>query len=116
MKEQGNTDQAQMDGPMLFARILDGKGGGRTISWGEVQKWQPASTDETLWLHLCRNVEGVYEWLQEDVGISEPTAELLTSDQTRPRAFAEGQSLVATLRGINFNPGAEPEDMVSMAK
>jgi zinc transporter len=52
--------------------------------------------------------------LIEGLGIPEPTAELLTSDATRPRAFREGEALVATLRGINFNPGAEPEDMVSM--
>jgi len=39
---------------------------------------------------------------------------LLTSNETRPRAFREGHTLAATLRGINFNPGAEPEDMVSM--
>lgn len=38
----------------------------------------------------------------------------MTSDETRPRAFREGEALVATLRGINFNPGAEPEDMISM--
>ena len=30
------------------------------------------------------------------------------------RAFREGHTLVATLRGINFNPGAQPEDMVSL--
>ena len=65
-------------------------------------------------MHLCRNTPGVYEWLQGHVGIPEPTAELLTSDETRPRAFREGNALVATLRGINFNPGAEPEDMISM--
>jgi zinc transporter len=63
---------------------------------------------------MCRTVEGVRAWLIEGLGIPEPTAELLTSDATRPRAFREGEALVATLRGINFNPGAEPEDMVSM--
>ncbi len=46
--------------------------------------------------------------------IPESTAELLTGDATRPRAFRDNETLTATLRGINFNPGAEPEDMVSM--
>ncbi|WP_128891095.1 zinc transporter ZntB [Erythrobacter sp. HKB08] len=100
--------------PLLFARVLDGAGGGRPIDWAGVQDWQPANTDEVLWLHLCRDREGVYDWLQEVMAIPEPTAELLTSNETRPRAFREGNTLVATLRGINFNPGAEPEDMVSM--
>ena len=102
------------DNPLLFGRVLDGNGGGREIGWDEAQGWRPAAPDEMLWLHLCRTCPGVYDWLQAELGIPEPTAELLTSDATRPRAFREGDALVATLRGINFNPGAEPEDMVSM--
>ncbi len=101
------------DNPLLFARVLDGLGAGREIGWDEARTWQPARQGEVMWIHLCRNRPGVQEWLLE-LGIPEPTRELLTSDKTRPRAFREGNTLVATLRGINFNPGAEPEDMVSM--
>ena len=108
------TDAADTDTPLLFGRVLDGQGGGRAIDWDEVQGWQPSVSGEVLWVHLCRNREGVQDWLKEQLGIPEPTAELLTSDQTRPRAFREGGTLVGTLRGINFNPGAEPEDMISM--
>ena len=112
MSEQ--TDDAQTETPLLFGRVLDGAGGAREIGWEEAQGWQPAAPGEVMWLHICRSRAGVYEWLQDKLGIPEPTAELLTSDQTRPRAFAEGETLVGTLRGINFNPGAEPEDMISM--
>ena len=108
------TDDAENATPLLFGRILDGQGGARDIGWEDAQRWQPAGPDEVLWLHICRSKPGVYEWLQAELHIPEPTAELLTSDQTRPRAFAEGETLVGTLRGINFNPGAEPEDMISM--
>ncbi|MCR2832701.1 zinc transporter ZntB [Parerythrobacter lacustris] len=108
------TDDNDGQTPLLFSRVLDGNGGGRPIDWEELQAWQPQTDDEVLWMHMRRNGPGVYEWLQSALGIPEPTAELLTSDSTRPRAFREGQTLVATLRGINFNPGAEPEDMVSM--
>jgi len=107
-------DVDQEDGPMLFGRVLDGKGGGRPISWEDAQVWEPAQPDEVLWVHLCRTRTGVKEWLESGLHMPEPTAELLVSDATRPRAFREGDTLVATLRGINFNPGAEPEDMVSM--
>ncbi len=109
-----DSDGTIGDTPLLFARILDGKGGGRPIGWDEIQHWRPGTDGAVLWMHLCRTVPGVYDWLQQRLGIPEPTAELLTSDATRPRAFREGKALVATLRGINFNPGAEPEDMVSM--
>ena len=114
VRPMSNPTETEPGTPLLFARVLDGKGGGRPIDWAEIQQWTPSSEDEVLWMHLCRNAPGVYEWLQDHVGISEPTAELLTSDQTRPRAFREDNTLVATLRGINFNPGAQPEDMISM--
>ena len=100
--------------PLLFGRVLDGKGGGRPIAWSEAQVWQPGAPGEVLWLHICRNRPGVQEWLEGTLKIPEPTAELLVGDQNRPRAFREGHALVGILRGINFNPGAEPEDMISM--
>ena len=108
-----STPAEILDGPMLFGRVLDGKGSGQPISWAKAQGWTPAAPGDVLWLHVCRNQPGVQEWL-ESVGIPEPTVELLISDETRPRAFREGNALVATLRGINFNPGAEPEDMVAL--
>ncbi|RIV85119.1 zinc transporter ZntB [Aurantiacibacter zhengii] len=101
------------DHPLLFARVLDGVGAGRPLEWEEARHWTPSRPGEVLWVHLCRNRPGVMEWL-EALDIPEPTRELLVSDRTRPRAFREGNTLVATLRGINFNPGAEPEDMLSM--
>lgn len=116
MTEEMLSDEDHPELPLLFGRVLDGKGGARAIGWAEAQDWTPGreGEGEVLWLHLLRNHPGVEEWLQEHLAIPEPTAELLTSDATRPRAFREGRSLVATLRGINFNPGAAPEDMLSL--
>ena len=114
MDEALASDEAELDGPMLFGRVLDGKGGGRPIAWTDARHWTQQNPQEVLWLHICRNRPGVADWLEHEIGLPEPTAELLTSDATRPRAFREANTLVATLRGINFNPGAEPEDMVSM--
>jgi zinc transporter len=108
------TDDVMTDEALLFGRVLDGHGGAREIGWEEAHRWHPSAPGEVLWLHLCRNRPGVQAWLESALEIPEPTAELLTSDQTRPRAFREGNTLVGTLRGINFNPGAEPEDMISM--
>lgn len=110
----GDMDQDETpDGPVLFGRVLDGRGGARPIGWAEGREWRPAAPGEVLWLHLCRNDPALPGWL-DSLGVPEPTAELLVGAATRPRAFREGNALVATLRGINFNPGAEPEDMVAM--
>ncbi len=102
------------DCPLLIGRVLDGEGGARRIEWDEAQDWSPQHEGEVLWLHLLRTCPGVDEWLHEAYDVPEPTRELLRSDQTRPRAFRENGALVATLRDLNFNPGAEPEDMISM--
>lgn len=102
------------DPPLLFGRVLDGAGGARAIGWKEAQRWTPGTADEVLWLHLDRAFAGLKDWLRAKLDLPEPTAELLVSDQTRPRAFREGDCLVATLRDLNFNPGAEPEDMIAM--
>ncbi|MDD3799542.1 MAG: CorA family divalent cation transporter, partial [Novosphingobium sp.] len=114
MDDTTGHDEITDDGLLLFGRVLDGKGGARPIGWEEACDWQPQAPGEVLWVHLRRFQPGVAEWLEHDLSVPEPTAELLTSDDTRPRAFREGNTLVATLRGINFNPSAEPEDMVSM--
>lgn len=108
------TDDISAGGPLLFGRVLDGQGGGHPITWEQAQGWEPALPGEVLWLHLDRRAENMADWLQREFGIPESTAGLLTGDATRPRAFRDGQTLAATLRGINFNPGAMPEDMVSM--
>ena len=107
-------DTYEGGGPLLFGRVLDGKGGGREIKWDEAKHWVPASSSEVLWLHLHCGIEGLQDWLQAHFGMTEPTAELMVSNDSRPRSFREGETLVATLRGINLNPGAQPEDMVSM--
>lgn len=112
-EQQPRPDECEFETPMLFGRVLDGRGAGRPVTWEEARSWQPDGDGEVLWVHLCRNRPGVEEWLAE-LAIPEPTRELLVSDKTRPRAFREAETLVATLRGINFNPEAEPEDMLSM--
>ena len=106
--------KAADDGPLIFARVLDGESGVRAIDWAGAQRWSPAAPEETLWLHIDRSRDGVIEFLRDRLGIPEATVEVLTTEENRPRAFSEDGALVTVLRGINFNPGAEPEDMVAM--
>ena len=112
--EQIETDATGGMVPLIFGRLLDGNGGSKPIGRTEVDNWKPSTPGEIMWLHLRRHAREVKPWLIEDLGISETTAELLVSDSTRPRALREGNALVATLRGINFNPDARPEDMISL--
>lgn len=110
----GSIDASDTQDPLLFGRVVDGAGGARPIEWDEAQNWTPEGSEEVLWLHLDRARPGLKAWLRGQKGMTEPTAELLVSDMSRPRAFREGDALVATLRDLNFNPGATPEDMIAM--
>lgn len=114
-QEITDYDIEEGHGPLLFGRVLDGDGGGQALRWRDIQHWKPEVSKEVVWVHLNRDTEGLQDWLQAATDMPEPTAELLVSDDSRPRSFREGKGiLVAILRGINFNPNADPEDMVSM--
>ncbi len=109
-----STDEVDLDGPMLFGRVLDGNGGGKPIAWAEAQTWTQSAPGEVLWVHLDRTVPEAAEWLENGLRLPNRTVDVLVSNETRPRAFSEDDTLVAILRGINFNPGAQPEDMIAM--
>ncbi len=114
MKERDTPLSDDAASGLLFARVLDGKGGARQIDWDAAHQWSAEGTGETLWLHLDRTVDHVERWLSEGLELPEPTVETLVSNDTAPRAFREDDTLVTIVRGVNLNPGAEPEDMVAM--
>ena len=99
---------------LLFGRILDGQGGGRDITFDDARNWSPQKPGEVLWVHLDRTIPAVHDWLMSDIQMPEATADLMISNETHPRAFHEGDALIAVLRGVNFNPGAKPEDMIAL--
>jgi zinc transporter len=65
------------------------------------------------WVHLRRDNEAARSWL-ETSGLDSFVIEALTADETRPRCTVHGDGVVLNLRGVNLNPGAEPEDMISV--
>lgn len=69
-----------------------------------------------LWVHLDRRSPRVQTWLREHSGIDDIDVDALLSDETRPRAYRPRHEagLLVILRGVNNQPGADPEDMVSI--
>ena len=99
------------DNGLVFSYILKG-GSGQHLSWEQVKKWTPAQG--ILWLHLDFKNEHVKKWLFEESGIDAVSCEALLAEETRPRIVPSSNSLLLILRGVNCNPGADPEDMVSI--
>ena len=102
---------SEQDG-LIGAYILDGKGGGRELDWPTLE--QGVAADDRLWVHLDRNGEKSEDWLRMKSGLGQLQADALLADETRPRVAFMHEGILMTLRGVNLNPGADPEDMVSL--
>ncbi|MBV1789766.1 zinc transporter ZntB [Marinobacterium sp. D7] len=96
----------------LHALLLDGTGGARDLSGAEIQAWTPEQG--ILWLHLDYTDPSAQHWLLHDSELPELITEALLTENTRPRATQIGDGLLIALRGVNLNPGADPDDMVSV--
>ena len=97
---------------LIFGYILDGDGGGTAIDWQGVSNWQ--SEKGPLWIHLDYSNEKVKQWLQTDSKLGALSCEILMEEDTRPRFINTKEGFLLILRGVNCNPGSDPEDMVAL--
>lgn len=100
-------------GGLIKAYILDGSGSGRKIDWPEGEQLT-AGDGELLWLHLDYSHPFVRHWLKSRKGLDYLVVENLLSEDSRPRSTPFHAGLLLGLRGVNLNPGADPEDMVAI--
>lgn len=66
-----------------------------------------------VWRHADMALPGAGEEL-EALGLDPLVMQALLAAETRPRCTVHGDGVLMNLRGVNLNPGAEPEDMVSL--
>ena len=97
---------------LIVAYVLDGKGSGRTIDSTGIQRW--TKEQGVLWAHFDMRGADTPQWLTQHSGLEPLVAEALLAEETRPRSSTLGEGLLVVLRGVNLNPGANPEDMVSI--
>lgn len=100
------------DDALMHAICLDGVGGGRNLTWAEVQTWTPQQG--ALWLHLAYTSSQAQAWLNAQDGLPKIAIDALLMPETRPRAAGIKGSLLLTLRGIDHAPGAEADDMIEV--
>ena len=99
------------DDGLICAFLRPSDGEWREIGWNEVKSWQP--NDGLIWIHLDRSGDDARTYLQKESGLDTLVHENLLAEETRPRAIEISGNLLINLRGVNLNPGANPEDMVS---
>ncbi len=73
-----------------------------------------AAEGEVRWLHLDRTHPRVAAWLREESGIDPVMVDALLEPDPRPRFVRSGEAMLLVLRTANLNPGAEPEELVSV--
>ncbi len=97
---------------LLHSLLLDRNGGARPLEPADIEQWRPE--DGLLWLHLDVTEKLPIKWMRATLGLERVVVEALNADETRPRSLNIGDGLLAVLRGVNMNPGEDPEDMVSI--
>ncbi len=102
---------SETDG-LICAYRLDGRGGGQPLDWADVDA--SADSDDLLWIHLHFTHPRARRWLAERARIDPIVVDALLAEDSRPRSVEIENGLLTTFRGVNMNPGADPEDMVSI--
>jgi zinc transporter len=97
---------------LVYAYLLDGKGGGAAVDWNAIDDWNPSQG--LFWIHLDSKIDKTRVWLESKSGLSQITWESLLDPGTRPRNIVSDEGLLLILRGVNCNPGEDPEDMVAI--
>lgn len=97
---------------LISALVLDGAGGARGTDAAGVATW--SADDGPLWLHLEREHPQTESWLHGSSGLSDLVVDALLAADARPRCTPQPGGLLVVLRGANLNPGAEPDDMISL--
>ena len=107
-----DTVEEGQDDDLVHAYLLDGEGSAAALDWDGVRAW--TADQGALWVHLNRKGVEAKSWLEDESGIDPVVAGALLAQETRPHCEAVGDGALLILRGINFNPGADPSDMVSV--
>jgi zinc transporter len=95
-----------------IACLLDGKGRAQHLTANEVDRH--VTDEEILWVDLDLSNDRARDWLENQKDIDQVIVQNLLAGETRPRAVAMQNGLLVVLRGVNLNPGADPEDMVAI--
>lgn len=91
----------------VFGWALNGTGGADAV------ELPLPDTDSPIWLHYDYSRPDIIPSLLE-LGLPLHVVETIVRLDTRPRTAVLPEGVLVVLRGVNMNPGANPEDMVSL--
>jgi zinc transporter len=99
---------AERPAPVTAVR-LDGRGGATPIDPAEA----PAP-DVPAWVNIDFSSARAATWARTESGLDDVIVEAMLATESRPRTLQLGNGVLIMLRGVNLNPGARLEDMISV--
>lgn len=93
--------------------LFDMEGGAKEIDLRTFEQL-PDDQNQLVWIHVDYSKKDTMAWLQNITWLDPVIQANLLDDDTRPRSFLLQDGLFLSLRGVNLNPGADPEDMIAV--
>lgn len=126
MADEGGRSPERMNeltsrGGLIGAYRLNGDGAGQDVDWAAIEA-DPGgdSIEGDLWVHLDLLGTRAQTWITSGARLPASASRSMLERDPRPRfsyypaTESTPEGVFFILRGINFNEGAEPEDMVSL--
>lgn len=108
----GEYKQILAERGLIFALEFADAGLPRRLDWYAINQQRTPST--LLWVHIQANDTVARNWLETQAGLDELTAVAMLTEETRPRVSMVDDCLLVILYGINAEPAADPDDMISI--
>lgn len=109
-----DDDQTSPDCPALVSAYGVRNSTGVRLDWDAVCSKDFEQNFDWVWVNLNANARDAADWARRQSFIPPAAADALLAVETRPRTMRFEGGVAVNLRGVNHNPGAEPEDMVSL--
>ena len=103
--------QEQVEIPGVTAMRMDGKGGATPISPAAAVA---APADVPIWINIDFSNPAASDWAWNLSGLHDSIVGAMLNTESRPRTLQQGDGVLTMLRGVNLNPGARLEDMISV--
>lgn len=121
MTEEDNTGGAPCDDgeprpecPALVCGYGVKAATGVPLTWEEIKSGARLDEFDWVWVHLSATSAEAADWLRAQNFLPAAAADALLASETRPRMMRIDGGVAVNLRGVNHNPGSEPEDMVAL--
>lgn len=100
--------------PMVYGFSCDQNGLITELSWESVRNHFGILQGKWCWIHLNRESAEAQQWLEQYGAPDSAVFNVLLQEDSRPRIVKHLDGFLINLRGVNLNPGAEPEDMIAL--